>query len=659
MLRKHVAAAIVLACVIGQAFTQDPVKIDFGRDVRPIFMAHCIECHGPNQQKNGFRLDRRRDAMKGGTATVIGPGNSIASRLYLRLVGNRFGTQMPPEGPLSAEQINIIKTWIDQGAVWPDDLAGETPASHPDPKATRMMESLREGDHAMFRKMLREAPEIAGLKGPGGATPLMYAVLYGDADSVRLLLENGADPNVRNEAGATALMWAVDDLEKTRILLKSGALANALSEDARTPLLIATGRYGAGPVVKLLLDHGANPSVKAHGPGGATTPLRQAANVGDDAVLRMLLQGGADVKGAGIVPLIDALNSNNNTCIDLLIGSADRSALNRSLLALVPPRGNPDTFNNPQLVKKMIELGADVAARDAGGRTVLSLAASSDRVSVETIQTLIDSGADVNAKSADGETVLDFAKWRGKTSLVDMLMKAGAKGGDASTRPLMKPKPAASIRAAIERSIPLLQRADATFIQRTGCVSCHHNSLTAMTVAMARKKGIPVDEPIARQQVKAVAAYVESWRERRVQGFASGGDAASTSSTLLGLAASGYAPDTATDAWARYLKNRQARDGRWWHFSRRPPIEASDIQVTAASMRSIQVYAPKARRAEYENAIQRGADWLKKAQPQSNEDLVFQILGLEWVGGSKSVIKNAVRELLSQQRSDGGWGQLP
>src|SRR5207249_12335675 len=42
-------------------------KVDFGRDVQPILRQQCYGCHGPNQQMNGFRLDRRRDAMRGGT----------------------------------------------------------------------------------------------------------------------------------------------------------------------------------------------------------------------------------------------------------------------------------------------------------------------------------------------------------------------------------------------------------------------------------------------------------------------------------------------------------------------------------------------------------------------------------------------------------------
>src|SRR2546422_798179 len=128
MSKSYVVGAIVWACVFGGPLSaQAPVKIDFRHDVQPLFKTHCIGCHGPTQQMNGFRLDRRRDAMKGGTLAMIGPGNSAGSRIYQRLVGNQYGMQMPPTGPLSPEQINIIKGWIDQGAEWPDDVSGETP----------------------------------------------------------------------------------------------------------------------------------------------------------------------------------------------------------------------------------------------------------------------------------------------------------------------------------------------------------------------------------------------------------------------------------------------------------------------------------------------------------------------------------------------------
>src|ERR671913_463738 len=134
---------------------QSPVKVDFARDVQPIFQQNCIGCHGPTQQMSGFRLDRRRDAMKGGSlGAVIGPGNSAGSRLYQRLIGPNFGPQMPPTGALRPEQVEIIKNWIDQGAEWPDHLAGDAPVVPPDPGATRIIDAIRGGHTPAFARAL-------------------------------------------------------------------------------------------------------------------------------------------------------------------------------------------------------------------------------------------------------------------------------------------------------------------------------------------------------------------------------------------------------------------------------------------------------------------------------------------------------------------------
>src|SRR6185437_4703520 len=117
-----VVGAIATASVWARVHAaQPPPPVDFVRDVQPILRQHCYGCHGATQQMNGFRLDRRREAMRGGTIAVIGPGISEGSRLYQRLLGNQYGPQMPPTGALRPEQIRTIKDWIDQGAVWPDE----------------------------------------------------------------------------------------------------------------------------------------------------------------------------------------------------------------------------------------------------------------------------------------------------------------------------------------------------------------------------------------------------------------------------------------------------------------------------------------------------------------------------------------------------------
>src|SRR5262249_47360458 len=120
-------------------------------------------------------------------------------------------------------------------------------------------------------------------------------------------------------------------------------------------------------------------------------------------------------------------------------------------------------------------------------------------------------------------------------------------------------------------------------------------------------------------------------------------------------------PDEATDALARFIQSQQWPNGQWRAFGHRPPMGPSEIQVTAASLRSLQVYGPKAQRAKYDRAVSRAVDWLMKAQPKTTDERVFQLFGLAW-GGVKpdnEIIKKAVGELLAEQRPNGGWAQIP
>jgi hypothetical protein len=181
-----------------------------------------------------------------------------------------------------------------------------------------------------------------------------------------------------------------------------------------------------------------------------------------------------------------------------------------------------------------------------------------------------------------------------------------------------------------------------------------------MTIAAVRKSALPVDEQIASNQVKKIAAYIETWRERALQGVGIPGDSDTVSYILLGLAADNHPSDEATDAMARFIKGQQYPDGGWRVFAHRPPIESSDIEVTAVSLRSLQVYGPQAQRAEYQAAVKRAANWLIKARPQTTEDRAFHLLGLRWAGVNprQAIMRNGVRALLAKQRSDGGWAQL-
>ncbi len=107
-----------------------PDRIDFQRDVQPIFAAHCYSCHGPQKQESNFRLDVKSRAL--GSADFGDPpihvGNSNQSPLIEFVSGTDPSMLMPPKdqaNPISEQQIEILRKWIDQGADWPDTLAGE------------------------------------------------------------------------------------------------------------------------------------------------------------------------------------------------------------------------------------------------------------------------------------------------------------------------------------------------------------------------------------------------------------------------------------------------------------------------------------------------------------------------------------------------------
>ena len=178
-----------------------------------------------------------------------------------------------------------------------------------------------------------------------------------------------------------------------------------------------------------------------------------------------------------------------------------------------------------------------------------------------------------------------------------------------------------------------------------------------MTVATGRKHGVHVDEEDARRSTKIIGNYIDSWRERAMQAVGIPGDADTISYILLGLAAENFPADPATDAMAYFLKNQQLSDGHWLPLAYRPPIEASEIQVTSISLRALQLYGIKSQRAAYNKSVIAATAWLERAQPHDTEDRAFRLLGLGWAGASKEAIQSAARALIAEQRPDGGWAQ--
>jgi hypothetical protein len=250
--------------------------------------------------------------------------------------------------------------------------------------------------------------------------------------------------------------------------------------------------------------------------------------------------------------------------------------------------------------------------------------------------------------------------------VVNLLVKSGGASATAGAD-VPRPQPADSAKGAIQRSLPLLQRADAGFTAKSGCVSCHNDSLAAMAVGLARKQGFSVDETLSRQQVKVNVALLEHTRDILHQSFAGGPPFDDVIGPLIlgyqliGLDAEHYESDLNTDAVAMYIKSRQLPDGHWPYpvADTRPPICSDFIGQTAKAMRALQLYAPQAHKAEYDKAVRLAAGWIAQAETNTTEDVLWKVQALAWAGRDNAATGKAQRQLLGLQRTDGGWADLP
>jgi hypothetical protein len=94
-------------------------NVDFENDIRPLLKEKCIHCHGPADQNGGLRLDSRKKAFAGGeSGPVILAGDSKGSELIKRLLSEDDDLQMPPENRLDSSEIDLIRSWVEQGAKW-------------------------------------------------------------------------------------------------------------------------------------------------------------------------------------------------------------------------------------------------------------------------------------------------------------------------------------------------------------------------------------------------------------------------------------------------------------------------------------------------------------------------------------------------------------
>jgi hypothetical protein len=116
---RSFCSALILLVVANPAAADE---INFELQIRPLLTKHCGSCHGAEIQKSGLRLDAKSFALRGGDGgAVIHPGKPENSSLIERITSADPGLRMPPEGPaLPASEIELLRRWIANGAVWPE-----------------------------------------------------------------------------------------------------------------------------------------------------------------------------------------------------------------------------------------------------------------------------------------------------------------------------------------------------------------------------------------------------------------------------------------------------------------------------------------------------------------------------------------------------------
>jgi ankyrin repeat protein len=486
-------------------------------------------------------------------------------------------------------------------------------------------------------RILLEAGADPNARNQQEATPLIYAAW--NLAKTRLLVEKGAQVNVAAKNGTTPLMVAASalgNIDSVRYLLEHGADAkatDALGSDA----LIRAGWMSDPQAVGLVLAKGASPR---NADRAGFTALQMAPSFADCERINLLLKAGADV------------NSFNKFAGQVKNGPI--ALVHLTPLMLAAPYGDAETIGT------LLKAGARVNDVDIRKMNPLMLAIATDQAKPATVRQLLAAGADVNAKDQNGESALDWARKFRNPEILSILGSAGAQGREVTPAPRPPDNSQASGAAeALARTLPLLGKTGPRFFKEGGgCSGCHHQPMEARAFAAASTSHVKADESIRQPFRDSVLAERPIYLAGLPFLQALPGDVDRVLLPLMALADLSEPANDFTDAAVHYLAARQDPSGAWISLAlARPPIQDSTISRTAMAIRALRVYGWPGRQAEFDERIQRAHVWLEKAKPVTTYEEADRIMGLRAAGVAARVLRTAADALLNKQGADGGWAQ--
>jgi ankyrin repeat protein len=280
--------------------------------------------------------------------------------------------------------------------VFPDFVfrtAGMIYAVQPVGSWTPAMYAARDGAIDAI-KVLADAGADLDLVDPDGTTALTLAIINGHFDAAVALLEKGADPNVPDKNGMTPLYAAVD--------------MHTIQTVWGRPMPLLEDAIGPVDMVRALLAHGANPNVQLTRPiigrhtrntgdpslSEGTTALARAAKSGDATLMKVLLEGGADPH----------LTQADFTTVAMIAATGRGQRVYPGAASVSTPATEEESL---EAVKLVVEQGLDADAFNANGETALHRAAARGADSI--VRYLADRGAKLDMKDRRGRTPLDIA----------------------------------------------------------------------------------------------------------------------------------------------------------------------------------------------------------------------------------------------------------
>ncbi len=214
-----------------------------------------------------------------------------------------------------------------------------------------------------------------------------------------------------------------------------------------------------------------------------------------------------------------------------------------------------------------------------------------------------------------------------------------------------------AIRAAVERSLPLIQATGAKYRAERECFSCHHQAVPAIALEIAAHRGFAID----RSELKAQGKHAVDDLARNAKGYregkGQGGGVVRAGYALWTISVAGIERDETTSAVVHYLLVHDETFGYWKTSSHRPPSEESDFTATGVALIGLARFAQASDRSAFESRKNKAIDWLESRKPKDAEDRVFKLWGLKFAGANRAAIDSAVQDLIQYQRADGGWGQ--